>query len=85
MRITLIIAAVICCSCTQQYIAKNAGGTATIDLPKGIKLVSATWKDDELWYLARPMRTDEQPEVLTLRESASFGIVEGKVIFKESR
>lgn len=77
-------------SCTQQQRARNYGGTATIELPKGQKLVNATWKgDDDLWYLYRPMRAGEQPETTIFQESAggliTGAVKSGTVIFKESR
>ena len=66
-------------------VAKNMGGTVTIDVPKGQKVIEATWKDSNLWYLTRPIRKDEEPETFTLQEDSNFGIIEGKVIFKESK
>ena len=72
-------------SCTQNERAKAFGGTASVDLPSNQKLVTATWKDQNLWYLTRPMRSDETPETYTLKESSSYGLVEGTVIFNESK
>lgn len=71
--------------CTQQERAKKFGGSATIELPPNTKLVTATWKDDNLWYLIRPMRGDERPENYTFIESSSFGIIEGEVLIVEKR
>lgn len=72
-------------SCTENVMAKSWGGTATVDLPKGTKLVGATWKDAELWYLYREMREGESPETHTLKEQSNYGVLEGQVIFKESK
>jgi len=72
-------------ACTENQRAKSFGGTATVDVPKGNKLVSATWKEDHLWYLYRPMHENETTETSTLKEASSFGMVQGTVIFKESR
>jgi hypothetical protein len=69
--------------CTANDMAKNWGGTMTVELKPGTKLDSVTWKEDELWYLTRPMREGEQPEVWTFREKSSLGIQEGTVILKE--
>lgn len=69
--------------CTAQQRAKSFGGTAEIEVPAGQKVVGATWKEDHLWYLTRASKPGEQPETLTLRESSSFGAVEGKVVFHE--
>lgn len=70
-------------SCTQNQRAKSFGGSAKVDLPAGTKLVGATWKDAQLWYLHRPVREGEKPETVTFQEGASFGVLEGKVIFQE--
>lgn len=66
-------------------IAKSYGGTITIDVPKGQKVIEATWKDSDVWYLTRPMREGEEPEIFILQEDSNLGIIEGKVIFKESK
>lgn len=66
-------------------IAKSYGGTISIDVPKGQKVIEATWKDNDVWYLTRPMREDEKPEIFTFQEDSNLGIIEGKVIFKESK
>jgi hypothetical protein len=81
----LILVSVTLFGCTENQRAKSFGGTATVDLPAGEKLTGATWKEENLWYLTRPMRVDEQPEKHTLREQSSLGMVEGKVVFKEKR
>ena len=66
-------------------VAKKMGGTISIDVPKGQKVIEATWKDSDVWYLTRPMREDEKPETFTFQEDSNFCIIEGKVIFKESK
>ena len=72
-------------SCTQNQRAKIYGGTIKLDLPVGEKLVTATWKQDNFWYLTRKMRPDEKPETYYFKESSNFGIVEGKVIIIEHK
>lgn len=71
--------------CTQQQIARSWGGTVTIQVPKGLKVMTCTWKEGDLWYLTRPMRQDEHPETLTLHESSQMGVYEGTVVLQESR
>ena len=66
-------------------VAKSYGGTISIDVPKGQKVIEATWKDSDVWYLTRSMREGEEPETFTLQEDSNLGIIEGKVIFKESK
>lgn len=80
LTVILIIA-----GCTQQMKVKNFGGQMTIDLPKGEKLVEVTWKDDDIWYLTRPMRDDELSEAYKFQESSSFGTMQGTVLINESR
>ena len=71
--------------CTQNQRAKSFGGTATENLPAGQKLVNATWKEDHLWYLTRPMHTNDVAENYTFKESSSWGILQGTVILKETK
>ncbi len=77
--ILIAIAALAFCGCTQNQCAKYVGGTATIELPPGEKLIGATWKDANLWFLTRTMRPNEKPEAYTLTEQASFGLLNGTV------
>lgn len=71
--------------CTENQRAKQFGGTATVDLPKGQKLVTATWRQDDMWILTRPLADDEQPVDSKFQEKSSFGVIEGTVIFHESK
>ena len=84
--ILLIITISIClCSCTKQTRTHTYGGDMTINLPAGQELMSATWEDNNLFYLTRPMSPDYVPVTKTLKENSSFGIIESTVYFKESR
>ena len=84
--ILLIITISIClCSCTKQIRTHTYGGDMTINLPAGQELMSATWEDNNLFYLTRPMSPDYVPVTKTLKENSSFGIIESTVYFKESR
>jgi len=69
--------------CTENQKAKKFGGTAEIKLPKGEKLVTATWKDSDLWYLTRPMLQCDSAVTYTFKEKSSFGIMEGTYIIHE--
>lgn len=64
--------------------AKNWGGTITVTLPINTKLVNATWKESNLWYLTRPMHKGEVAETSTLHEQSNLGLVQGQVIFIEA-
>ena len=72
-------------SCTQNQRAKNFGGKAEITLPANQKLINATWKDDNLWYLTRPMTEVDSAVTYTFQEESSFGIMEGTYIIRERK
>lgn len=76
-------------SCTENQQARNYGGTERIELPKGEKLVMATWKGEkgaaDLWFLTEPMEEGYVPKEKHFREHSGFGIWEGTVVFVESR
>jgi len=76
----LMIASVGC-----QQAAKRFGGSITVDLPKGEKLVNVTWKDSSLWYLTRPMTKNDKVETYKFKEDSNFGILEGTVTIKEHK
>jgi hypothetical protein len=83
--IASVFAMVLMTSCTDNQRARDWGGTATVELQSGQKLIEATWKGAELWYLTRDMRADESPETYKFQEKSSLGVMEGTVIFKESK
>lgn len=68
-----------------QYAAKNLGGTSEERLPENTKLINATWKGTNLWILTRPMQAQETAETYEFRESSVFGVMEGKVVIKETK
>ena len=68
-----------------QYITRQIGGTTTIQLEPNQKLVEATWKESNLWYLTEPMDSDYKPKTRVFQESSVLGVMEGKVIFIETK
>jgi hypothetical protein len=78
-----LIAAIAFASCTENERAKQFGGTMKVDLPPNTEFVSATWKNDEVWYIHRPRKQGETVDTITMQEDSKFGIVEGKVLFIE--
>jgi len=64
-------------SCTENARVKSFGGEGTLNLPKGKKLVTVTWKDTELWYLTRSMDSTDVAETYQFHEESSFGVIEG--------
>lgn len=85
MAAMLIITAAIFTACTDNQRARSWGGEMTINLQPNQKIVNATWKDEDLWILTRPMRADETPEVYTFQENSTWGIMEGTVTIVEKR
>jgi hypothetical protein len=84
-KILISLFIMICvCSC-DQTITRTMGGTTKIELEPGEKLVEATWKGDNIWYLVEPMEADYTPKTKTFKENSRVGVFEGKVIFIEKR
>ena len=86
--VTVIVSIVIVfsfLSCTENQRARIFGGTAIVNVEPGKKVIMATWKNEDLFYMVEDMDSDYVPHEKTLIESSSFGVIESKVIFKESR
>ena len=87
-RVVLLAAIAICgmlAGCTQNQRVRNFGGTMEINLQPGEKLLMATWKGEDLFYLTEPMEEGYEPKDKTFHENASFGIMESTVVFRETR
>lgn len=83
--LAIAIVGAILCGCTEHGKARKWGGQMTITLPKGQKLLEATWKESSLWYLTEPMDSGYVPKTKTFREDSRFGVFEGEITFVESR
>ena len=87
MKIKLLALLALLCfattSCTENERARNLGGTMTVKLPAGTEFVNATRKNEELWYIYRPRKAGETPEVTIMQEDSVFGLMQGKVQFIE--
>lgn len=68
---------------TRHWRARHFGGKIDVELQVGRKLVNATWKDESLWYLTRPARPGETPEVWVFQEDSKLEIAKGAVTFHE--
>ena len=85
-NIVIVLVTVITLNSCDQVITRKYGGTTTIKLEPGEKLMEATWKEDgNVWYLVEPMDSDYVPKTKTFKESSAMGVMEGKVIFIETR
>jgi hypothetical protein len=76
-------------SCTDNQRAKSFGGTTTIKLPAGEKLVTVTWKGEaDIWYLTRPMGTNDSAQTYIFHQDKG-GMLNltgnGEVILVESK
>ena len=83
--IILAVIALALSSCTENQRARTLGGTVTINVEKGKKVMMATWKKGDLFYMVEDMEPDYVPHNKELIESSNFGVIESKVVFKESR
>ena len=72
-------------SCTENSKVVYLGGTMIIDLPKGEKLLMATWKNSNLFYLTEPMDSVYTPKTKTFKEKSRCGAMEATIIFRESK
>lgn len=84
-KLIVILLMFLCLTSCDQSITRTMGGTTKIELEPGEKLVEATWKGDDIWYLVEPMDSDYVPKTKTFKESSRIGVLEGKVIFYEKR
>lgn len=82
--ITLIAIVFVATSCTENHMVRHYGGKMSVNLPKGQKLITATWKESNLYYLTEPMDSGYIPKNKTFRESSSFGVMESEITFIES-
>lgn len=83
--ILALVAVVAFSSCTENLRARTYGGTTTIDLDPGQKLLEVTWKETSIWYLTEPMEPGYEPKTKVFQEDSRFGVMEGKVIFVEHK
>lgn len=65
--------------------ARQFGGSMTVDLPKGKKLIECTWKENSLWYLTRDMKENDIEEIYEFKEDSQWGAIEGTVTIKEHK
>lgn len=67
------------------FCTRNFGGSTVIKLEPGEKLVEATWKDNNIWYLVEPMEDNYVPKTKVFKENSNAGMLEGSVTFIERR
>jgi hypothetical protein len=72
-------------SCSGNEMARKYGGSETIELPVGEKLVNITWKEEHLWILTTDMKPTDSAQVYNFKEKSSWGVVEGTVTIVETK
>ena len=70
--------------CTENAMSKQFGGSQTISLPAGQKLINVTWKEADLWVLFRPMKDGETADKYYFKEKSNFGVFEGSITLVET-
>jgi hypothetical protein len=83
--LAIALLAISLASCTENSRVKNFGGEGTLNLPKGQKLITVTWKDTQLWYLTRSMNSTDVAETYTFHEESSFGVLQGTYNIVETK
>jgi hypothetical protein len=83
--LSLICLSLISTSCTENIRTRTFGGTLNVNVKKGYKVTSATWKENQLFYFIEPMEFDYKPKEKRFIESSSWGIIESEVVFNESK
>ena len=79
--IILLATILILSSCTKNQRARHIGGTETITLLPSAEFINITWKKENLWVIVRDKETGE----FYAREKSSFGVLEGRIIIKQSK
>jgi hypothetical protein len=75
--------------CTEESRTKKWGGSMTIELEPGRKLIDATWKDgSDIWYTTRKMLPNENADTIHFHQHKG-GMISltgnGEVIFIEKK
>ena len=83
--LNLILITSVFVSCTDNRMARVYGGSETINLPVGEKLLNITWKEDEMWLLTTDMKPADSAQVYEFKEKSSWGLLEGTVTIIETK
>jgi len=85
MKILISVLALVSLVGCENTLTRKYGGSMTVSIPCDQKVMNVTWKQDDMWYLTRPMDLSEDPSILTFKEKSVYGALEGQVILTESR
>lgn len=88
-KILFIALLVVLTGCTERQLARNFGGSETIELAECERLVveaGITWgnkqNNSNIWFVTTK-NCNIPPKEYTYRRSTEFGVFEGKLIIKE--
>lgn len=82
-KIFILITVLFLVSCTDNEMARKYGGSETIHLPEGKKLVNITWKEEHLWILTTNLTPNDTPQTYQFKETSSWGLLEGTITIIE--
>lgn len=77
----ILAACILLIGCTENQRARQFGGDMTVNLDKGERLVTATWKETSLWLLTKQDTT--KPSVYRFKENSGYDYWNGVVTIKE--
>lgn len=86
MALTLIAFAFMLGGCQQD--ARYAGGTTTVDVDPGMRIIPQTvqWdRNANIWYLTEEAPADYKPKTYVFKESSNMGAMEGEVVIVEHK
>ena len=84
-RMFVVFAVIMMLTSCENLVTRNFGGSQTIELEKGQRLVEITFKDNDLWILTEPMDSDYVPKTKTFYEDSNLGVMQGKITIVEQR
>jgi hypothetical protein len=68
-------------SCNENSRARHWGGTETINLETGERLVNVTWKENGLWILTKQDTT--KPTTYSFKEKSQWEMMQGQITIIE--
>ena len=79
--ITLLVLAITFASCNENSRARHWGGTETINLETGERLINVTWKENGLWILTKQDTT--KPTTYSFKEKSQWEMMQGQITIIE--
>lgn len=80
----LLVLALGTAGCTEKQLAREYGGTTTIEVPADKQLINITWKEGStLWVLTKDRAPGHVPQTYYFEEDSAWGVFEGKVVIVE--